>query len=125
MYAALKIIHVSSVTLSIGLFIVRLHWAYESPERLTRRWVRVLPHAIDTVLLVSAIGLTMIVHQYPFVQGWLTAKVLALVAYIVCGSVALKHARTRRIRDFASLGALGCVVYIVAVAVTRDPRPFG
>ena len=79
-----------------------------APARLQLRWVRILPHAIDTILLASAIGLTILLEQYPFVHAWLTAKVLALVAYIVSGSLALKHARTVVSRNVASIVALGC-----------------
>jgi len=125
MYSALKTIHVSSVAISIGLFILRLFWSYTAPTRLQLRWVRILPHAIDTILLASAIGLTMLLEQYPFVHAWLTAKVLALVAYIVFGSFALKRARTAIGRNVASIVALSCVVYIIAVAISHDPYPFG
>jgi uncharacterized membrane protein SirB2 len=125
MYTALKTIHVSSVALSIGLLVVRLFWVYTAPARLARRWVRVVPHAIDTLLLASAIGLTTVLHQYPFVNAWLTAKVFALIGYIVCGNVALKRARTQFERSLASVGALVCVAYIIAVALTHDPWPFG
>jgi uncharacterized membrane protein SirB2 len=123
-YTTLKAIHLASVTLSVALFIVRLGWSYAAPARLELRWVRILPHIIDTILLVSAIGLTMALHQYPFVHAWLTAKVLALVVYIVSGSFALKRARTRAGRRIATLVALASVTYIVAVALTRDPVPF-
>lgn len=125
MYGALKSIHVATVALSIGFFVLRLYWVNTAPERMTWRWVRVLPHVIDTVLLASAVGLTMVLHQYPLVHPWLTAKVFALIAYIVCGSVALKRARTPLTRNVASIAALSCVAYIVAVALTHDPRPFG
>jgi len=122
-YAILKTVHVTSVVLSIGLFVVRLRWAYTSPTMLQRTWVRVLPHVIDTVLLASAIALTLVLHQYPFVNGWLTAKVLALIAYIVFGSFALKRARTPAGQRVASVAALASVGYIVAVALTHDPLP--
>jgi uncharacterized membrane protein SirB2 len=125
MYALLKTIHIASVIGSISLFAMRLIWAYSKPQRLQIHWVRIVSHAIDVVLLASAIGLTMVMHQYPFTHAWLTAKVLALVAYIICGSVALKHARSRWERNLASAAALGCVVYIVAVAINHDPFPFG
>ncbi|MDP6182991.1 MAG: SirB2 family protein [Gammaproteobacteria bacterium] len=125
MYAVLKVIHLGTVALSIGLFSARLFWAYTAPARLARPWVRTLPHVIDTVLLASAVGLTLVLHQYPFVQPWLTAKVFAVVLYIICGSVALKRARTRAGRNFASFAALSSVGYIILVATTRDPWPFG
>lgn len=123
MAAALKIVHVSTVVLSISFFVVRLFWVYTRPAYLENRWVRVLPHVNDTLLLVSAIGLTMVLQQYPFVDAWLTAKVVALVIYIVSGSFALKRARSRVSPMVASVASLSCIVYIVAVALTHRPFP--
>lgn len=125
MYSALKTIHVSTVAISIGLFVLRLFWSYTAPARLQMRWVRILLHAIDTILLASAIGLSMVLEQYPFVHAWLTAKVIALVAYIVFGSLALKHARTAVGRNLASIAALSCIFYIVGVVISHEPYPFG
>ena len=82
------------------------------------------PHIIDTILLVSAILLTMQIQQYPFVQGWLTAKVLALVAYIVIGAIGLKYGSTKKIRISAWLVAIAIFVYIVLVALTHQVLPF-
>jgi len=89
---------------------------------LQARLVRVLPHVVDTLLLASAVWLAVLLRQYPFVQGWLTAKVLGLIAYIVLGSYALRRGRTPRQRAAAFVAALVTAAYIVAVAVTRDPR---
>lgn len=124
MYLALKTVHVTTVVLSISLFLVRLAWAYTAPAQLNLRWVRVLPHIIDTVLLASAIGLVLVLHQYPFVHAWLTAKVCALIAYILCGSVALKRAKTTTGRTLASIAALASAAYIVAVALAHEAWPF-
>jgi len=124
MYSLFKTLHVTTVLASVGLFLLRLYWSYRAPDWLGRRWVRIVPHAIDTLLLASAIALTVEIHQYPFVDSWLSAKVLALIAYIVCGSFALKRARTERGRRLAAIAAIGCVTYILAVALTHDPLPF-
>jgi uncharacterized membrane protein SirB2 len=83
--------------------------------------LRYAPHLVDTVLLISALMLTTIIRQYPFVQGWLTLKVLLLVAYIVLGSIALKRGRTRRIRVAAFIAALASVLYLFSVARAHDP----
>ena len=90
---------------------------------LRRRWIKIVPHVIDTVLLASAIVLAAIVQQYPFVHGWLTAKVIGLVVYIGLGTVALKRGRTRGVRIAAWLAAQAVFFYIVAVAITRQPLP--
>ena len=66
---------------------------------------------------------------YPFVQAWLTAKALALalalVAYVVLGTIALKRGKTQGVRTFALLAALATFAYIVAVGLTRNAGVVG
>ena len=120
-YLALKHIHITFAALSGVLFLVRGIWMLSGSQQLQRRWVKVVPHIVDTLLLVSAIGLAVWSSQYPGEQSWLTAKVVALVGYIVLGTIALKRGRTQGMRTAAFLGALACFVYILAVAVTKNP----
>lgn len=124
-YFALKYVHVGAVIASFSLFFVRGLWMMAAPEKLAARWVRVVPHVIDTVLLASAIALAVTTAQYPFVQPWLTAKVLALLVYIVLGTVAIRRGRTRRVRIIAWILALTVFGYIVVVARARVPFPWG
>ncbi len=116
----LKYVHVVSAILSISGFILRGYWMLRESPRRHARAVRILPHVVDTVLLLAGIGLALNIRQYPFVDGWLTAKVLALGAYIVAGAVALHYGPTRRVRTIAWFGAIAIFAYIVAVARTRD-----
>ena len=83
--------------------------------------LRYLPHAVDTVLLTTALMLTTVIQQYPFAVGWLTAKVVLLVAYIVLGSIALKRGRTRQVRVVAFVAALATVAFLVSVARAHHP----
>ena len=117
----LKIFHVSCATLSLALFALRGGWMLAESPRLQQRWVRIVPHVVDTLLLGSAIALALRLQQYPLVQPWLTAKVFALVAYIILGSVALKAGRSRAVRTCAFVAALAVFAYIVGVARTRQP----
>ncbi|HWA14632.1 MAG TPA: SirB2 family protein [Burkholderiales bacterium] len=123
-YWMLKSLHVGAVTASLCLFLLRGAWMMRAPQRLGARWVRVVPHVVDTVLLASAVALAALTAQYPFVHSWLTAKVIALLVYIALGSVALKRGPTRGIRVAAWIGALVVFAYIVAVARTRSPVPW-
>ena len=120
-YASLKAAHVTCVAISYTLFVVRGVWMMRNSALLQQRWVKVLPHVVDTALLASAIGLALMLHQYPFVNAWLTAKVVGLVAYIGLGTVALKRGTTRTVRIAAWIAAQLVFVYIVAVALTHDP----
>jgi uncharacterized membrane protein SirB2 len=121
MYAEIKAVHMGFAAISICGFFARGVLGLRGSPLLAERWVRVAPHVADTVLLASALWLAWRSAQLPFVQGWLTAKVLALVAYIVLGSLALRPGRSRRAQATAFVLALGTFAYIVAVALTRDP----
>ena len=124
-YILVKYLHVSFVVLSGTGFVLRGAWMLQGSPMLARRWVRVLPHVVDTVLLASAIALAVMMEQYPLVHGWLTAKVLGLIAYIALGTIALKRGRTRAVRITAFGGALLVFAYIVAVAMTKSALPYG
>ncbi len=120
-YAILKAIHVGCAMLSIAGFVARGTLMLGDSPLLRARFVRIAPHVVDTVLLASALLLAWRSAQVPFVQSWLTAKVLALFAYIALGSVALSRGRTRRVRAVAFVLALATFAYIVSVAVLRTP----
>jgi uncharacterized membrane protein SirB2 len=124
MWLLLKHVHVTCVVLSGAGFFIRGVWMIRESPWLHKKWVRVLPHIIDTTLLVSAILLTWQIRQYPFGHAWLTAKVLALVAYIVIGAVGLKYGKTKKIRVTAWLVAMAIFLYIVLVALTRQVLPY-
>jgi uncharacterized membrane protein SirB2 len=120
-YLQILLLHVGCVALSGALFAVRglmriaglasaNHWAL--------RW---LSYVIDSTLLGAAILLSLIVHRYPFIDGWLTTKVLLLLVYIGLGTMALKRARTRTGRTAAFVAALLTFGYIVGVAIAHDP----
>jgi uncharacterized membrane protein SirB2 len=122
-YTEIRALHVGTVATSIGLFLLRAALGLADSARLQGRFWRVAPHVVDTLLLVSGVLLTLILQQYPFVDAWLTAKLLALVAYVVLGSIALRRGRTPAIRAVSLAGALVAVAYIVSTALHHDPDP--
>lgn len=123
-YLLLKQIHVACAILSIGGFGARGVLMLRESPLLNARFVRVAPHVVDTALLASAIALAWLSGQYPFAQSWLTAKVLALLAYIALGMIALKLGRNRTVRAIAFASALAAMLYIFSVALTRNPLGF-
>lgn len=122
-YLVAKHIHVASVVLSIAGFAARGALMLRGSPLLQARFVRIAPHVVDTLLLASALWLAWMLRQYPFVHGWLTAKVLGLLVYIVLGSIALRRGRTRTTRAAAFAGALLTAAYVVAVALTKHSWP--
>ena len=116
----LKSVHVGCAALSLSGFVLRGAWMWHASPWLKARATRVLPHVIDSLLLAAGIALAVRAGQYPFVNGWLTAKLVALILYIVLGSVALKYGKNARQRRLAFVAAILVFVYIVAVAITRS-----
>lgn len=110
--------------LSITGFAARGALMLRDSRLLQSRFARIAPHVVDSVLLASAVALAWQSGQYPFAQSWLTAKVFALVAYIFLGALALKRGRSKPVRVAAFALALTTVLYIVSVALTRDPLGF-
>ena len=104
-YALLKMIHVSSIVVSYLLFFVRGIWLMQDSEKLHQRWVKILPHVVDTLLLASAIALAVIIQQSPLNDAWLTAKVTGLIIYIGLGMVAMRFGKTRRTKIIAWIAA--------------------
>ena len=120
-YLVLKNLHLATIAITLALFLLRGFWMMANSPRLQARWVRIVPHVNDTLLLASGIGLAVLIQQYPLVHGWLSAKFFALIAYIVLGTIALKRGKTRGQRIAAWIAALLVFGYMVAVAVAHDP----
>jgi uncharacterized membrane protein SirB2 len=123
-YSLLKHLHLTTIAITLTLFLLRGVWMMTDSPRLQARWVRIVPHVNDTLLLASGFSLALLIRQYPLVNGWLTAKFFALILYIVLGTFALKRGKTRGQRIAAWLAALLVFGYMVAVALAHDPFPF-
>ena len=123
-FTEIKLLHVSCVIASLLLFALRGYWAiFESPLAKSK-WAKVLPHPIDTVLLAAGITLAIVIQQYPFVDAWLTAKIVALLVYIIAGWLAMR-AKTKQKRIQAYIVAITVFLYIVWVALTKNAYVMG
>jgi uncharacterized membrane protein SirB2 len=120
-YQHLRNLHIACAIVSIVLFVIRHVLMLRGIDWRKSIALRLMPHAVDSVLLISAIFLTIIIGQYPFVNSWLTVKVVALVAYIVIGMQALKRDRSQAARRVAFLAAVSIFAFIVTVARTHSP----
>lgn len=123
-YIILKYIHIATAFVSIVGFAVRWIWMIQSSPILQKRWVRIVPHINDTVLLLSAIALVMMTSQYPGPATWINAKIVALLAYIILGTVALKRGKTKRIRVISGILAILTFFYIAMVALSKNAYIF-
>jgi len=121
-YSEIKWVHISCVLLSGSLFALRGVLMLSGSRYVNNKVLARLSYVIDTALLTAAVLLTIIIHQYPFVQAWLTVKVVLLAVYILLGIYALRRGRTQGRRAGYLIAALAAYGFIISVAVTHDPR---
>jgi uncharacterized membrane protein SirB2 len=121
-YPQIKWVHIAAISASGSLFALRgalvqaghPRWAMAAP-------VRYLSYGIDTVLLTAALMLLTILPGAMFANGWLTLKLVLVVAYVVLGSFALKRGRTPRMRTTCFVAALLVFVTIIGIALAHHP----
>jgi len=115
MYLELKALHVSLAIISTVLFLLRLGLSWWG--RRPTGWQRGLPHLIDTLLLLSALGLVHLAMPWPL-PAWLQVKLGLLVLYIVLAAFALRSAAKPR-KSLFSVLALGSLAGVFYLAVNK------
>ena len=122
-YLDIRRIHIASALLSGGIFLLR-SLAY---NLLNAGWamalaLRTVVWSVDATLLTAAFMLMTITSQVPFVDAWLTVKVLFLVVYVVLAWTAfLASSKTRRLAATGAAAAAFATVYSIA----RAHHPLG
>jgi uncharacterized membrane protein SirB2 len=118
-YLLIKIVHMSCAMLSAAGFALRGYWMVAESSLLQSKPARILPHIVDTLLLLSAILLVVMSGQYPFVVAWVTIKIVLLVMYIVLGTLALKRGKTKQQRIAFLIASLLTIAAIFVVAALK------
>jgi uncharacterized membrane protein SirB2 len=118
----LKMLHASFALLSLATFIGRVFWEPKHTEFFGQKWMKIAPHAISTLLLLTGFMLAFQGQWFSTTYGWIVAKLIALLAYIGLGLVAVKSEGPKRLQFFAA--AMACFVYIIIVAATKNPFIF-
>lgn len=115
-----KHIHLTFIGLSFLGFVLRGIWMMMDSPLLQAKLTKILPHVIDTVLLVSAIVLAVQLRFLPTEQPWLMAKIIALLGYIGLGMVAIKPNKPKPVRIGAWVAAIIVFGYICTAALSKS-----
>lgn len=115
----MKLVHVLMALGSGSLLFIHGLILMRRPGGFVSDTLRYLRYGIDTVLITAALMLTNIVQQYPFINSWLSVKLLLLMVYLCLGQILLYTARTPQQRFIAWLLALVTLLYIFSVAKTH------
>lgn len=120
LFSTLKLIHVTCALVSVSGFALRGYWMLVDSPMSRNRLVRVLPHAVDTLLLGSAVAMLFIWGMSPLQLPWVMAKIVALLLYIGLGMAVMRFAPTYKSRLAAYVAALCSAGYIMSVALTHS-----
>ncbi len=120
----LKLGHIASVVISGSLFVYRYARLSMHPDQPLPKALKVLPHINDTVLLFCAIGMLTVIGLNPFTTPWLLAKIVALLVYIVLGTICMRSLPGSRRQAVSFVAALSVFAYIVLVGLSKQVYPF-
>ena len=121
MFLPLKYAHLALAIASISGFVLRGFWMMTGSALLGHKAVRITPHLVDTLFLVTGIALVLQLSLPVMQSPWLLAKFAGLVVYIILGAIALRRGPTISVRLVAFVGALSAFAYIVGAAVSKSP----
>ena len=119
-FLLLKQLHVLCVASAFALLFIRGMWVTRAYPPAQELWVKVLPHAVDTLLVLAAVGMLVVAPHFGW-PLWLQVKLVLLALYVLLTLVAFKLGRSRLQKAAAWLGAMFIVLFITTVAVLRDP----
>jgi len=117
MYFAVKHSHMTLALISVVLFYFRFVRQQLLGKELAK-WLKIVPHVIDTLLLTTAAILCVLLQQYPFAVEWLTYKVVFVVGYIVLAMFAMKATDKKQAITYLSFASI-CLVFAAKLAVTK------
>ncbi len=120
-YLLLKHFHMGFAVLSVAGFALRGVWMLSGSAMLQAKLVKILPHVVDTLLLLTAVLMLVRLGLSPGEAPWVMAKLIGLLVYIGLGLVALRLGRTRPVRLAAFVGALVTAGYLFSVAYSKNP----
>lgn len=114
----LKHIHLFFVAVLVVSFVGRVMLAEFKPYLLKQKWLKITPHILDSLLLLSGIALVIQGNWLMADYGWIVAKLLALLVFIGLGVLAMH--KVGMLRWLAFTGAMICLLYIAKLAISKQ-----
>ncbi|WP_299022416.1 SirB2 family protein [uncultured Photobacterium sp.] len=122
MYAAFKHLHMVAIALSVIMFVIRYGLMMADSSLTEKKFFKVTPHVVDTILLLTGVALIFITGFIPFTESanWMTQKLSCVLAYIALGFFTLKYGKNKVFKTFTFLGSLGWVMAAANIAMTKS-----
>jgi len=114
----IKSIHLIFILASFVSFSGRMALSVLKPEWLQNKILKIAPHVIDTVLLLSGITLVIQGNWLDGEYGWIVSKFILLLGYIAFGVMAMRFKGIKRWVAFTA--AIAFYVSIFIIAITKN-----
>jgi uncharacterized membrane protein SirB2 len=119
----LKIVHVLCAIISIVGFLYRGSLKLTRPAALSKKWLKISPHIVDTLLLATGLVMLFQLHYYPTQHNWMATKLVMVIIYIMLGMFTLRFTHNRMHTIVAFIAALLCYTYIIMIAINKSVWP--
>lgn len=120
-YLTLKYLHILCVASSFALFFIRGVWVMRSYPPAQEPWVRVLPHAIDGLLVATALGMLAVGPRTLWDGNWMVVKIALVLVYVATSLYALRFAKSTIQKIVLWCAALVVFLFATTVAVLHHP----
>ena len=121
MYMMFKHLHILAVSLSAIVLTIQFITHYFDLKAKDAKWLKILPHVLYTLIIVTALGLLGTLKLNPMEHPWVLHKILGFVCYVVLGAFAYKFARNNMMRLLGYLGAIAWLLITVNIAFSKTP----
>ncbi|MBX6392602.1 MAG: SirB2 family protein [Burkholderiales bacterium] len=123
-YMAIKHLHLAAVALGILLLLLRGFWLSTGSGMLAKKWPLIVTHLNYGVLFLAGLALAFSLSGRLGDHPWLIAKVVGFVVLVILGARILPRMKTTGAKLAVWAIAVLLFIYIVAVALTKQPLPW-
>lgn len=113
MYMMIKHLHLTIIVLTFVFFVINLVLTMKASDMAKNKFLKITPHILYTLFVVTFIYLTSVIELYPFVNGWASSKLAGFVFYVLSITLALKWAKNNMWRI---AGAISAVFWLAMTA---------
>ncbi len=119
MYPILLKAHMAFILISLLSFSLRTVWAVRESDKIDDPTYFKIHKALNLILIISGFALCIAVGQYPFIDAWVTEKLILLFVYVGFAMLAFRPNMNMKVRQvFIGLTVLFFVV-IFYIAKTK------
>lgn len=119
MYPLLLKAHLLMLVVSVLSVALRTFWAIKGSEKINNELLFKIHKLLSLVLILSGFALCVSIDQYPFVDAWVTEKLVLLFVYVAFATLAFKPVLNINVRKFFIVMTAIFFVTIFYIAKTK------